>query len=69
MTSLKKAIILRYIYLTLKPKLIKIKTYQYKHQFLLFILIYFNLFIKAFLTTICVPQIEFLRHVIVIDTS
>ena len=58
MTSLKKAIILRYIYLTLKPKLIKIKTYQYEHHFLLLILIYFNLFRKLFLTKIHVPQID-----------
>ena len=39
MTSLKKAIILRYIYLTLKPKLIQIKTYQYEHDLLLLVLI------------------------------
>ena len=58
MTSLKKAIILRYIYLTLKPKLIRIKTYQYKHHFLLLVFIYFDLFRKVFLTTIHVPQIE-----------
>ena len=44
MTSLKKAINLQYIYLTLKPKVIKIKTYQYENHFLLLILIYFNPF-------------------------
>ena len=58
MTSLKKAIILRYIYLTLKPKLIRTKTYQYEHHFLLLILIYYNLFRKMILTTMHVPQIE-----------
>ena len=58
MTYLKNAINLRYIYLTLKPKLIKIKTYKYEHHFLLLILIYLNLFRKVFLTTIHVPQIE-----------
>ena len=69
MTSLKKAIILQYIYFTLKPTLIKIKTYQYELHFLLLILIYFNLFRKVFLTTIHVPQIESLQRVIVIATS
>ena len=54
MTFLKKDINLRNIYLTLKPKLINIKTYQYEHQFLLLILIYFNLFRKVFLTKIYV---------------
>ena len=44
MTSLEKAINSRYIYLTLKPKLLKIKTYQYEHHFLMLVLIYFNLF-------------------------
>ena len=58
MTSLKKAINLWYINLTLKPKLIKIKTYQYEQHFMLLILIYFNLLRKVFLTTIPVPQIE-----------
>ena len=58
MIYVKKAIILRYIYLTLKPKLIQIKTYQYKHHFLLLVLIYFNLFRKTFLTAIHVLQIE-----------
>ena len=58
MTSLKKAIILRYIYLTLKTKIIIIKTYQYENHFLLIILIYFNVFKKVFLTTIHVPQID-----------
>ena len=58
MTSLKKAINLRYIYLTLKPKIIKIEIYQYEHHFLLLILIYFNLFRKVFLTTIHVPKID-----------
>ena len=53
-----KAVNLRYIYLTLKPKLIKIKTYQYEHHFLLLVLIYFNLFRKVVLTTIRPPQIE-----------
>ena len=52
---MKKAINLRYIYLTLKPKLIKIKTYQYEHHFLVLVLIYFNLFGKVFLTTMHVP--------------
>ena len=60
MTSLKEDITLRYIYLTLKPKLIKIKTYQYDHHFLLLILIYLNLFRKLFLTTIHVPKIDYL---------
>ena len=55
---MKKAIILWYIYLTLKPKLVKIKTNQYEHHFLLLILIYFNLSIKLFWTTIQVPKIE-----------
>ena len=58
MTSLKNAMILRYIYITLKPKLIKIKTYQYENHYLMLIFIYFNLFRKMFLTTIRVPQIE-----------
>ena len=58
MTSLKKSINLRYIYLNLKPKLIKTKTYQYEHHFLLIVLIYFNIFRKVFLTTTHVPQIE-----------
>ena len=58
MTSLKKAILLRYIYLTLKPKLLSIKTYQYEHHFMMLVLIYFNLIRKLFLTTIHVPQIE-----------
>ena len=48
MTSLKKAINLQYTYLTLKPKLIEIKTYQYEHHFLLLVLIDFNLFRKLF---------------------
>ena len=52
------AIILRYIYLNLKPKLIRIKTYQYGHHFLLLVLIYLNLFRKVFFTTIHVPSIE-----------
>ena len=68
MIYLKKAINLWYIYLTLKPKLLKIKTYQYKHHFLLLVLIYFNLFREVFLTTIHVLQIESLQRVIVIDT-
>ena len=42
MTFLKKVIILRYVYLTLKQKLIKVKTYQYEHHIMLIILIYFN---------------------------
>ena len=42
MTCLKKAINLRYIYPALKPKLIKIKIYQYEHHFLLLVLIYYN---------------------------
>ena len=58
MTSQKKAIVLRYIYLTLKPKLIKIETNEYEHHILLLIFIYFNLFRKSFLNTIHVPQIE-----------
>ena len=58
MTSLKKAIIIRYIYIALKPKKIKTKSYKYDHHFLLLILIYFNLFRKVFLTTIHVPQID-----------
>ena len=58
MTSLNKVIILRYIYLTLKPKLIKIKTHQYEHHFLLLILICLNLFRDVFLTTINAPKIE-----------
>ena len=58
MTSLKKAIILLYIYLTLKQKIIKAKTYQYDHHFLLLMLIYSNLFRKEFLNTIHVPQID-----------
>ena len=53
-----KAIILRYIYLTLKPKLIKFKIYQYEHHFLQLVFIYLNLFKKVFLTKINVPQIE-----------
>ena len=48
MTYLKKAINVRYIYLTLQPKMIKTKIYQYKHHFLLIILIYLNLFVKVF---------------------
>ena len=58
MTYLKKAISLWYIYLTLNPKVIKIKIYQYKHQFIIIVLIYFNLFRKVFLTTIYVLQVE-----------
>ena len=58
MTSPKKDINLQYIYLTLKPKLIKIETYPYEQHFMLLILIYFNLFIKMFFTTIHVPQIK-----------
>ena len=48
MTSLKKSMILRYIYLTLKPKFKEIKTYQYEHHFLLLILLYFDLFRNVF---------------------
>ena len=44
MKSLEKAIILRYIYLTLKHT----KQYPYEHHLLLLILIYFNLFIELF---------------------
>ena len=55
---MKKATILRYMYLTLKPKFKKIKTYQYEQHFLLIVLIYLNLFRKVFLTTIHVPQSE-----------
>ena len=58
MTSLKKAIILRYIYLTLKQIILRIKTYEYEHHFLLLILINFNLFIRVFLSTKNVLQIE-----------
>ena len=58
MPSQKKAIILRYMYLNSKPKLIKIETYKYKHHIMLLILIYFNLLRKVFLTQIHVPQIE-----------
>ena len=36
----------------------KIYIYQYKHRFLLIILIYINLFRKLFLTTKHVPQVE-----------
>ena len=54
---MKRAIILRYIYHTLKPKL-KTKTYQYEHHFLLLILVYFNLLGKVFLNKIYVPQID-----------
>ena len=68
MTSLEIAINLLYIYLTLKPKIIKIKTYQYEHHFMLLVLAYINLFRKLFLTTIHVPQIESLQQVIVIAT-
>ena len=56
----KKAIIVQYINLTLKPKIIRIKTYQYENLVLLLILIYFNWFRNVFLTTIHVPQIEYL---------
>ena len=58
MPSQKKAIILRYIYLNLKPKLIKIEPYDYEHHIMLLILIYFNLLSKVILTKIHVPQIE-----------
>ena len=58
MTFLKKAINLRYIYLTLKPKIINNKTYLYEHHFPLLVLIYFNVFRKGVLTTVHVPQIE-----------
>ena len=42
----------------LKTKINKIETHEYEHHILLLILIYFNLFRKAFLTTIHVPQIK-----------
>ena len=48
MTSLKNAIHLQYIYLTLKQIIIIIETYQYEHHFMLLILIYFNLSRKVF---------------------
>ena len=69
MKFLEKSIILQYIYLTLKPKLIRIKEYQYEHHFLMLNLIYFNLFRKGFYTKIHVPQIESFKRVIVIATS
>ena len=68
MTSLKISINLRYIYFTLKPRIIVIKTYQYENYFLLPILIYFNSFRKYFLTKTHVPQIESLYLVIMIAT-
>ena len=58
MMSLKKDIILRYIYLTLKPKINKNLKYQYEDYFIMLILIYFNLFRKGFLTKIPVTQID-----------
>ena len=69
MTSQEKATILRYVYLTLKQKLTKIKTYEYEHHILLLILISFNLFKKLFLTKIHVLQIESISQVIVLATS
>ena len=45
---------------SLKTKINKIETYQYEQHILLLILICSNLFSKLFLTTIHVPQIEFL---------
>ena len=58
MSSQKMTIFLQYIYLNLKPKLIKIETHEYEHHILLLILIYFNLFRKLFLINIHVLQIE-----------
>ena len=67
--SEKKAILLWSIYHTLKPKLLKIQTFEYEHLIMMLILIHFNLFSKVFLTTVHVPQIDSLYWVIVIATS
>ena len=54
MTSQEKAINLRYIFITFKPK-IYIKTHQYIHLFILHVMVFFNLFRRVFLTPIHVP--------------
>ena len=55
MTSQEKAINLGYLFLTYKPEKIIMKTHQYMHLFILHILVFFNFFIKVFLTPIHVP--------------
>ena len=55
MTSLVKAINLGCIFLTLKPKKTKTKTYQYMHHFMLHVLVGFNFSRRVFLTPIHIP--------------
>ena len=58
MTSLKKSHYFTVHIYYFETKINKNQTYQYEHNFMLLVLIYFNLFRKVFSTQIHVPQIE-----------